>query len=185
MMENAAAQRPLRRPLMRVPDRACSRPGCPALAIATLSMQYGEQQARLTDLTAQKTPERYDLCGPHADRTDPPRGWHLDDQRSDEEVVPVSVAGPRSVDDTLALLTAALHEPALATSSTDPRDDLLPDDLLEDEVEEQLVAVADAAPALEPDPVNAPVPASPVNAPAPVRPATTSWAPPAARRDER
>ena len=73
-------------------------------------MQYAEQRAVLTDLTVEDNPETYDLCSPHGDRTKPPRGWTIDDQRSDDVMPVADPDTPRSVDDTVALLAAALHD---------------------------------------------------------------------------
>lgn len=38
------------------------------------------------DLTDERVPAAYDLCVAHADRTAPPHGWQLADERSDPEV---------------------------------------------------------------------------------------------------
>lgn len=61
--------------------RLCSRPTCAQVAHATLSFDYATQRAVLTQLIADLTPELYDLCEAHADRTSPPRGWKLTDER--------------------------------------------------------------------------------------------------------
>jgi len=62
-------------------QRRCSRPTCATLANATLSFDYAKQQAVLTPLISELRPELYDLCAAHADRTSPPRGWSLADDR--------------------------------------------------------------------------------------------------------
>lgn len=61
--------------------RLCSRPTCTKDADATLSFDYATQRAVLTQLIVDLTPELYDLCEIHADRTSPPRGWQLTDER--------------------------------------------------------------------------------------------------------
>lgn len=61
--------------------RLCSRPTCGHAAQATLSFDYATQRAVLTQLIADLSPELYDLCETHADRTSPPRGWELTDER--------------------------------------------------------------------------------------------------------
>lgn len=61
--------------------RLCSRPTCAQVAQATLSFDYAMQQAVLTRLIADLTPELYDLCEAHAARTSPPRGWTFTDER--------------------------------------------------------------------------------------------------------
>jgi hypothetical protein len=61
--------------------RRCSRPTCSATARFTMAFDYAQQRAVLTPLIADLTPELYDLCDVHADRTSPPRGWSLADDR--------------------------------------------------------------------------------------------------------
>lgn len=63
--------------------RRCARPGCADVANATLAFRYDLSQAWLTPLSDEKSPATYDLCGPCADRTAPPRGWELLDERPD------------------------------------------------------------------------------------------------------
>lgn len=109
-------------------------------------MRYADQAAVLTDLTVEASPERYDLCGAHADRTRPPRGWSLDDDRSDDVVVPVVPQGPRSVDDTVALLAAALHDDRTAEPYDTPAVVApLRHDLDDDQVAEHVDELADSA----------------------------------------
>jgi hypothetical protein len=62
-------------------ERRCSRPTCSAIARATLSFDYAQQRAVLTGLVTDITPELYDLCDLHAERTSPPLGWKLTDDR--------------------------------------------------------------------------------------------------------
>lgn len=150
-------------------------------------MQYREQMATLTDLTVEDSPERYDLCGAHADRTRPPRGWTLDDDRSDDGADIAISQGPRSVDDTVAILAAALRDdltvapaaPETSPETSEPEPAL--DDLLEHEVDDRLEDVVDTPPSA-PAPAVTPTPAA-TEAP----PATTvaSWPAPAAQRDTR
>ena len=58
-------------------------------------------------------PQGYDLCVPHAGRTDPPRGWELSDRRPDEDRVASEPVGPALRDlggeATVAVLAAALR----------------------------------------------------------------------------
>jgi hypothetical protein len=47
-----------------------------------LSFRYDARQASLVDLTDQKHPAHYDLCGMHADLLIVPKGWERLDRRS-------------------------------------------------------------------------------------------------------
>lgn len=57
--------------------RSCARPGCGETASATLSYDYGAATVWLEPLAPEAHPMTHDLCGRHAERTVPPRGWHL------------------------------------------------------------------------------------------------------------
>lgn len=61
--------------------RRCSRPTCGGDAAFTLSFDYSQQRAVLATLAKDLTPELYDLCEAHAERTSAPRGWTLADER--------------------------------------------------------------------------------------------------------
>lgn len=151
-------------------------------------MQYREQFAMLTDLTVEDTPERYDLCGAHADRTRPPRGWSLDDDRSEDGPVVPLHQGPRSVDDTVAILAAALHDQAPATLSPEPEDSQL-DTLLDDVLEAEVDAELDPPPAVTPSRSPEAGEASQLDVVAAVHmtpaPPVRSWTVPAASNDDR
>lgn len=82
--------------------RRCARPGCADVACATLAFRYDQQQAWLTPLVQDKTPATYDLCGPCADRTAPPRGWELVDERPDLDGPATAVATSDPVRDAIA-----------------------------------------------------------------------------------
>lgn len=127
------------RPLARVAQRPCARPGCPAPARATLTFSYATAEAVLDRLAADADPQGYDLCVAHAGRTDPPRGWKLTDQRpEDERDEPVAAlpASPSLGDEaTVAVLAAALRavptdledvaatpEPVAVAAATEPAD---------------------------------------------------------------
>ncbi|MGH9132383.1 MAG: DUF3499 family protein [Ilumatobacteraceae bacterium] len=62
-------------------SRQCSRTGCAERAMVTLTYQYGQAQVWLDDLTAERDPHAYDLCGRHAARLTVPQGWVLRDRR--------------------------------------------------------------------------------------------------------
>lgn len=66
-------------------SRRCQRPGCAAAADATLTFAYGSRESWIGPLAGELAPEAYDLCGPHADRTEPPSGWDLRDRRPASE----------------------------------------------------------------------------------------------------
>ncbi len=118
------------RPLSRVAARPCARPGCPAPATATLNYRYSSREVWLLGLAPERIPGAYDLCRPHAERTQPPQGWELVDQRdgeddlagSDEQASapssprqrPSGARAPAPArdlggEDTVAVLAAALH----------------------------------------------------------------------------
>jgi uncharacterized protein DUF3499 len=65
--------------------RHCVRPGCGALATASLSYHYASRTAWLDDLDAEAHPAGYDLCAQHADRFRVPLGWTRDDRRQSEQ----------------------------------------------------------------------------------------------------
>ncbi|MTV26006.1 DUF3499 family protein [Nitriliruptoraceae bacterium ZYF776] len=101
------------RPLARAAERPCARPGCPAPARATLRFAYATAEAVLDRLTPEPDPQAYDLCVAHAERTDPPRGWKLTDQRPDDErdepIVPPPASQHLGSEATVAVLAAALR----------------------------------------------------------------------------
>ncbi|MFA9445106.1 DUF3499 family protein [Egicoccus sp. AB-alg6-2] len=99
------------RPLALAAARACSRPGCPGPANATLTFNYAEREAWLAELAETRAPQSYDLCATHAARTQPPHGWRLRDRRpADDQAAPPSGTRPAfDGPDTVALLAAALR----------------------------------------------------------------------------
>lgn len=129
------------RPLSRAAGRPCSRPGCPSPARATLTFAYGTRDARLQALTEQPSPQAYDLCGSHADRTTPPHGWSLHDDRPSEDALDGSGSVELGGERTVAVLAAALR----GTASPHGADADLEDDEDEDPLRaalEELQAVA-------------------------------------------
>lgn len=114
---NRSGQRGNVRSLARASARPCARPGCPAPAQATLSFRYGAREASLGPLLEERDPNTYDLCIAHADRTRPPHGWDLVDDRPTEPVPgpPAAIGDDRTV----ALLAEALGR-ARAAEGTDP-----------------------------------------------------------------
>jgi hypothetical protein len=61
--------------------RHCSRTGCSERASVTLTYQYGHAQVWLDELSVERDPHAYDLCGRHAARLTVPQGWILRDRR--------------------------------------------------------------------------------------------------------
>ncbi len=103
-------------------DRRCARPDCTDPARATLSFSYHDQQAVLTRLTTERRPQAYDLCPRHAARTTAPHGWHLRDDRPEDERADVdapAVPSDLGSDRTVAVLAAALR--AVPSTSTSTR----------------------------------------------------------------
>lgn len=95
------------RPIAAGGGRTCARPGCPALAHATLVFAYEAKTARMVGLLPECDPAAYDLCTTHADRTSPPFGWSLADERPPApEHGPVDLADE---DRTVAVISAALR----------------------------------------------------------------------------
>jgi hypothetical protein len=70
--------------------RTCARPNCAAPAQATLTFRYAEREASILALTGIAVPEAYDLCSLHADKTRPPYGWQLRDERAEGIPVPAT-----------------------------------------------------------------------------------------------
>lgn len=107
------------RSIARAGGRTCARPGCPAPARATLDFVYETREVRLDALRADPSPATYDLCESHADRTSPPYGWTLVDDRPEDP----TERAPRLDDEqaTVAVLAAALHPVA---AGDEPEDDL-------------------------------------------------------------
>ncbi|MFT4297543.1 MAG: DUF3499 domain-containing protein [Micropruina sp.] len=83
-----------------VRSRSCSRTGCSAPAVATLTYAYADSTAVLGPLGLRAEPGCYDLCAAHSASLSVPRGW---------EVIrlpgAISDPGPSS-DDLLALAHA-------------------------------------------------------------------------------
>jgi hypothetical protein len=112
------------RPITRAARRPCARPGCPAPARASLVFSYGTREVWL-DRLGDPVPQSYDLCAPHAARTQPPHGWRLEDRRPVDEQTVTEVGGrpaaPIGGEQTVAVLAAALRAvPDLPASPDEP-----------------------------------------------------------------
>jgi uncharacterized protein DUF3499 len=84
--EQADLPRPPQRKLAQVVPgpgfRSCSHWGCSLPAEGSLAHNYAERRAWILDLDATHDPHTYDLCGYHADRFRPPKGWSAEDLRA-------------------------------------------------------------------------------------------------------
>jgi hypothetical protein len=49
--------------------------------LVTLTYQYTHAQVWLDELSQERDPHGYDLCGRHADRLTAPQGWRVRDRR--------------------------------------------------------------------------------------------------------
>lgn len=186
-MSESAARRPVDdpvvRPLRRTGQRICSRPGCSLPASATLTFAYELRSARIVGLEEQAEPEAYDLCGDHADRTKPPYGWSLTDERPDEPLGPGERPRDLGSDRTVAVLAAALRgDPGTDEDLLAMPDEDLPEPVAEVDTDEAadfddavLAALTDLA---TPEASAADAPVTP--APAPPQ-AAPGWQVPAAR----
>jgi hypothetical protein len=65
----------------------CSKPGCMGRGAAILAYEYSERRALLADVGSELSPHVYVLCAECAAKLRPPRGWVLDDQRSQPAVL--------------------------------------------------------------------------------------------------
>ena len=62
-------------------SRICARPGCNAVATATLSYAYRESVVWIDALSETGHPMTHDLCPDHAESLRVPRGWQRQDRR--------------------------------------------------------------------------------------------------------
>jgi hypothetical protein len=58
--------------------RICTKSGCNARAVATLTYNYGEQVASITPLINVQEPHTYDLCLGHSEKLIVPQGWQVE-----------------------------------------------------------------------------------------------------------
>jgi hypothetical protein len=97
----------------RTGDRCCSRAGCPAPAVATLTYVYAASTAVVGPLAGRPEPHGYDLCQAHARGLTAPRGWEL--VRHDGDLT----LPPRP--DDLTALAEAVREPSHPLVGAPPR----------------------------------------------------------------
>jgi len=72
--------------------RHCARPTCSVAAAATMSYDYESQVVWIEDLHHEDHPMTHDLCAQHADRSTPPSGWELRDERAPRGIYALHVA---------------------------------------------------------------------------------------------
>lgn len=96
--------------------RPCSRVGCSAAAVATLTYVYSDSTAVLGPLATTAEPHTYDLCTQHAERLTVPRGWDV--VRLATEFEPA----PPSSDDLLALADAVREASRVPAPKAGPID---------------------------------------------------------------
>ena len=85
---------------MRPATRRCTRTGCAAPAVQTLTYIYSDSTVVLGPLATYAEPHSYDLCIDHAAKLTAPRGWELIRLVSEE------VNSQPSDDDLLAIADA-------------------------------------------------------------------------------
>lgn len=85
---------------MRPATRRCTRTGCVAPAVQTLTYIYSDSTVVLGPLAMYAEPHSYDLCADHGARLTAPRGWELIRLASEE------VESRPSDDDLLAIADA-------------------------------------------------------------------------------
>lgn len=86
--------------------RRCSKAGCSAAAVATLTYVYADSTAVVGPLSLRPEPGTYDLCKEHLKRLTPPRHWEL-------IRLPMDVERPGPTADDLVALADAVREAGL------------------------------------------------------------------------
>lgn len=83
--------------------RFCSRTGCRATAVATLTYAYADSTAVVGPLALRAEPGGYDLCADHCTNLSTPRGWEL-------IRLPLDASTPTHDHDDLLALADAVRE---------------------------------------------------------------------------
>lgn len=99
--------------------RQCSRTGCSARAVATLTYAYADSTAILGPLAHRAEPGTYDICEQHSGTLSAPRGW---------EVIrlPMPDAEPAGDSDDLLALANAVREVGFRYGEESPPPDPQP-----------------------------------------------------------
>lgn len=84
-------------------SRTCSRTGCAAPAVATLTYAYADRAAVVGPLALRAEPGCHDLCRQHSEGVSTPRGWEL-------IRLPLEETGPAHTHDDLLALADAVRE---------------------------------------------------------------------------
>ncbi len=105
-----------------IAQRHCSKPGCSAVAVATLTYDYRDSTVVVGPLATVADPNSYDLCDEHAQNLKAPLGWQVVRLATNFE------PAPPSVDDLAALVDAvrrvaqeAKHAPASSSEKRSTR----------------------------------------------------------------
>jgi hypothetical protein len=80
--------------------RQCARSGCSAPAVATFTFDSGARTVWL-DLPAVGAARAGELCDRHARSLTPPRGWQLEDRRTEPEPAAATALKPLVLDEEL------------------------------------------------------------------------------------
>ncbi|YAL82519.1 DUF3499 domain-containing protein [Dermacoccaceae bacterium W4C1] len=83
-------------------SRTCSRAGCGAAGVATLTYVYADQTVVVGPLSTYAEPHSYDLCADHTVRFTAPRGW-------DVVRLEVDLSEPEPTPDDLSALADAVR----------------------------------------------------------------------------
>lgn len=103
--------------MRRVKNRRCSKAGCSAVAVATLTYAYRESTAVVGPLALRDEPGTHDLCRTHSEALVTPRGWEL-------IRLPLDPERPGPSSDDLLALADAVREVGLTWD--EPRREALP-----------------------------------------------------------
>ena len=105
-----------------IAQRHCSKPGCSAVAVATLTYDYRDSTVVVGPLATVADPNSYDLCDEHAQNLKAPLGWQV------VRLATTFEPAPPSGDDLAALVDAvrrvaqeAQQAPASAPDARTPR----------------------------------------------------------------
>ncbi len=100
-----------------IAQRHCSKPGCSAVAVATLTYDYRDSTVVVGPLATVVAPNSYDLCDAHAQNLKAPLGWQV------VRLATTFEPAPPSGDDLAALVDAVrrVAQEAQQASSPKPR----------------------------------------------------------------
>lgn len=99
--------------LLQVSSRRCSKTGCSAAAVATLTYVYADSTAVVGPLALRAEPGSYDLCATHCEALSSPRGWEL-------IRLPLDAEPRRASSDDLLALADAVREVGMGYGEPEP-----------------------------------------------------------------